>query len=93
MVAAKTAKEAAAVVTGGVLAGLSEADIARLVAKGKQAEDMERTRSMGKKEKATIARAKKACLLNKAKKAGLTVTLEEAKAWIMAHPPTPKKTK
>jgi hypothetical protein len=46
---------------------------------------------MGKKEKATLNRAKKAVIRDKARKAGLTCSTEEARAWIVAHPPTPKK--
>jgi hypothetical protein len=62
-----------------------------LAAIGKQAEEKEKATLMGKKEKATINRAKKAVIRDKARKAGLTCSVEEAKAWIAAHPPTPKK--
>ncbi len=74
-----------------VLAGLSQADIARLVAIGKQTEQEKARKSLGKKEKAALGRAKKAVVRDKARKAGLTCSDEEARAWITAHPPTPKK--
>lgn len=72
-----------------ILAGLSQADIARLVAIGKQTEQEKARKSLGKREKAALVRAKKAVIRDKARKAGLTCSDEEARAWIAAHPPTP----
>jgi hypothetical protein len=62
-----------------------------LATKGREMEEKEKASAMGKKEKATLNRAKKAVIRDKARKAGLTCSVEEAQAWIVAHPPTPKK--
>ena len=73
---------------------LSKVEFDRLMAlanKGREAEEKEKASAMGKKEKATLNRAKKAVIRDKARKANLTCTVEEARAWIAAHPPTPKK--
>ena len=73
---------------------LSKAEYDRLMAlavKGREAEEKEKVAALGKKEKAQIARAKKAVIRDKARKAGLGCTVEEARAWVAAHPPTPKK--
>jgi hypothetical protein len=64
-----------------------------LAVKGKEAIEKEHVASMGKKEKAAIARAKKAVIRDKARKLNVTCSVEEARAWIAAHPPTPKKEK
>lgn len=97
---AQQGKTAAAVAPAtSVLAGLSEAEVRRLVAKGQEAEEKEKAKSMGKQEKAKMARAGKAILLREAKdarkKAGLPLSpsIVECKAWIAAHPPTPAKPK
>jgi hypothetical protein len=73
---------------------ISKVEYDRLVAlatKGREAEEKEKAASLGKKEKAALVRAKKAVIRDKARKAGLTCSVDEARAWIAAHPPTPKK--
>lgn len=73
---------------------ISKAELDRLrelAAIGTEAKTKALVAAMGKKEKAAIARAKKAVIRDKARKAGLTCSVDEAKAWIAAHPPTPKK--
>lgn len=99
MVAAKAREAGASAPVGSALAGLSQDEIVRLVTKAKAAEEQEAARSLGKKEKAGLARAGRALLVREAKDARkaagkpVTPTVAECRAWQKAHPPTPKKTK
>ncbi len=78
--------------TGQVTIGKEEhARLVALASIGRETEEKRKAALLGKKEKAALGRAKKAVIRDKARKMNLTCSLEEARAWIAAHPPTPKK--